>query len=62
VRAVDDVSFSIAAGEVVGVAGPNGAGKSTLIATLLGFLPPTEGEVRIDGRRARDADRVAQPR
>lgn len=53
-RAVDDVSFSIAAGEVVGVAGPNGAGKSTLIATLLGFLPPTDGEVRIDGRRPRE--------
>jgi ABC-2 type transport system ATP-binding protein len=54
VRAVDDVSFSVAAGEVVGVAGPNGAGKSTLIATLLGFLPPTDGEVRIDGRRPRE--------
>jgi ABC-2 type transport system ATP-binding protein len=54
VRAVDDVSFSVAAGEVVGVAGPNGAGKSTLIATLLGFIPPTDGEVRIDGRRPRE--------
>ncbi len=51
---MDDVSFAIAAGEVVGVAGPNGAGKSTLIATLLGFLPPSEGEVRIDGRRPRE--------
>lgn len=53
-RAVDDVSFSVAAGEVVGVAGPNGAGKSTLIATLLGFIPTSEGEVRIDGRRPRE--------
>ena len=48
-RAVDGVSFTVAAGEVVGVAGPNGAGKSTLIAMLLGLLPPTEGAVRIDG-------------
>jgi ABC-2 type transport system ATP-binding protein len=49
VRAVEDVSLDVAPGEVLGIAGPNGAGKSTLIAMLLGFLPPDEGEVRIDG-------------
>jgi ABC-2 type transport system ATP-binding protein len=49
VRAVDGVSFEVAAGEVLGIAGPNGAGKSTLIAMLLGFLPADEGEVTIDG-------------
>ncbi|MDH5233818.1 MAG: ABC transporter ATP-binding protein [Gemmatimonadota bacterium] len=49
VRAVEDITLDVAAGEVVGIAGPNGAGKSTLIAMLLGFLPPDEGTVRIDG-------------
>jgi ABC-2 type transport system ATP-binding protein len=49
VRAVDGVSLEVRAGEVVGIAGPNGAGKSTLIALLLGFLPPDEGTVSVDG-------------
>lgn len=48
-RAVDDFSLDVAAGEVVGIAGPNGAGKTTLIAMLLGFLSPTDGVVTIDG-------------
>jgi len=47
---VDGVSFSIAPGEVVGIAGPNGAGKSTLIAMLLGMIEPSEGTVRVDGK------------
>jgi ABC-type multidrug transport system ATPase subunit len=50
---VSDVSFAIEAGEVVGIAGPNGAGKSTLIALLLGFIAPTTGTLRIDGRAPR---------
>jgi len=54
VRAVDDVSFAVAPGEVLGIAGPNGAGKSTLIAMLLGFLSPDTGEVSVDGLRPRD--------
>lgn len=53
-RAVEDVSFEVAPGEVLGIAGPNGAGKSTLIAMLLGFLPPTGGELRIHGLAPRD--------
>ena len=49
VRAVDDFSLEVAAGEVVGIAGPNGAGKTTLIAMLLGFLAPSDGAVTIGG-------------
>jgi ABC-type multidrug transport system ATPase subunit len=49
VRAVTNVSFEVASGEVFGIAGPNGAGKSTLIAMLLGMLYADEGEVAIDG-------------
>jgi ABC-2 type transport system ATP-binding protein len=46
--AVDDLSFRVARGEVVGFLGPNGAGKSTTLRMLTGFLPPTGGRIRID--------------
>jgi ABC-2 type transport system ATP-binding protein len=46
--AVDDVSFSIARGEVVGLLGPNGAGKTTIMKMLTGFLEPTSGSIRIE--------------
>jgi ABC-2 type transport system ATP-binding protein len=46
---VDDVSFRVAAGEVVGFLGPNGAGKTTTMRMLLGLLRPDAGEPRIDG-------------
>ncbi|MEK7304096.1 MAG: ABC transporter ATP-binding protein [Pseudomonadota bacterium] len=49
IRAVDDVTFSVEAGEIFGLIGHNGAGKSTLIRMLLGLLAPDAGEVRIDG-------------
>lgn len=49
VRAVDDVSLEVSAGEVLGIAGPNGAGKTTLLAMLMGFLRPSAGTLRIDG-------------
>jgi ABC-2 type transport system ATP-binding protein len=45
--AVDDVSFSIAHGEVLGLLGPNGAGKSTIMKMLTGFLEPTSGIIRV---------------
>ena len=54
VRAVDGMSFTVAPGEVFGIAGPNGAGKSTMISMLLGFLAPSEGSVTVDGTRPRD--------
>ncbi|HJW82682.1 MAG TPA: ATP-binding cassette domain-containing protein, partial [Anaerolineae bacterium] len=44
--AVQDLSFSIAPGEIVGLIGPNGAGKTTLFNVLDGFLAPDQGEVR----------------
>ncbi|HET7193854.1 MAG TPA: ATP-binding cassette domain-containing protein [Nocardioides sp.] len=49
VPAVHDLSFSIAAGEMVGYIGPNGAGKSTTIKMLTGILVPTSGEIRVAG-------------
>lgn len=49
VVAVKDLSFSVGAGEIVGVLGPNGAGKSTTLRILSGFLGATRGSVRIDG-------------
>ena len=54
VVALDDVSFAVRPGEVLGIAGPNGAGKSTLLSLLLGYLRPSQGEVLIDGRAPRD--------
>ena len=48
--AVDDVSFDIAPGEIVGLLGPNGAGKTTTINMILGVLEPTSGSIRIEGR------------
>ncbi|MFU8813920.1 MAG: ABC transporter ATP-binding protein [Pseudomonadales bacterium] len=47
--AVDDVSFSIDQGEIVGLLGHNGAGKTTIMKMLTGYLEPSAGEVRIDG-------------
>lgn len=48
--AVDGVSFDVREGEILGIIGPNGSGKSTLFNCVLGQLPPSGGEVRVDGR------------
>ena len=47
--AVDDISFTVERGEIVGLLGPNGAGKSTTMRVLSGFMPATSGTVRVAG-------------
>ncbi len=47
--AVDDLSFTVQRGEVIGFLGPNGAGKSTTLRMLTGFLPATSGTARVAG-------------
>ena len=54
--AVEDISFSVEPGEVIGFLGPNGAGKSTTLRMLTGYLSPNEGRVRIG-----DVDALADP-
>ena len=52
--AVQDASFSLRPGQVLGCLGPNGSGKSTTVKMLTGLLEPTRGEVLFDGRNIRD--------
>jgi len=54
IPAIEDVSFQIAAGEVLGYVGPNGAGKSTTVKILIGLLEPSEGEIWFGGRSTLD--------
>ena len=58
IPAVEDVSFRIAPGEIVGFLGPNGAGKSTTVKIITGMLRANEGKVLFEGRNIRD-DMVA---
>ncbi|MGB7365273.1 MAG: ABC transporter ATP-binding protein, partial [Rhodococcus sp. (in: high G+C Gram-positive bacteria)] len=48
-RAVDDVSFRVGAGQVLGLLGPNGAGKTTTLRMLMGLITPTSGDIRVFG-------------
>lgn len=54
-RALCDVSVSIEPRQTVAVVGPSGAGKSTLVDVMLGVIEPSQGEVRLSGRRPQDA-------
>lgn len=55
-RAVDDISFTVERGEVLGFLGPNGAGKSTTMRMITGFIPPTAGSIGVGNH-----DMVADP-
>lgn len=48
-HAVDDISFNVEKGEIVGFLGPNGAGKTTTMKMITCFMPPTSGEILVDG-------------
>ncbi|TAK16285.1 MAG: ABC transporter ATP-binding protein, partial [Acidobacteria bacterium] len=54
VTAVNDVSFSVRPGEVLGYLGPNGSGKSTTVKMLTGLMPPTSGVIAFEGRDISD--------
>jgi ABC-type multidrug transport system ATPase subunit len=49
VRALNNVSLKVGAGEVLGLVGPNGAGKTTLFRAVLGLIDPSAGSVLVDG-------------
>src|ERR1051325_9196422 len=63
VTALQDVSFSLRAGEIRAVCGENGAGKSTLVKILMGIVAPDSGSIAVDGRvQAIRGPQQAEPR
>src|SRR5690349_21859094 len=58
--AVDDVSFDVQPGQVLGFLGPNGAGKSTTMKMITGFLAPTAGAVKVCGHDVADSPILAK--
>lgn len=61
-KALNDISFSVEKGEIVGFLGPNGAGKSTLMKVLTGYLPATNGEAQVSGYDVAEAKLDVQKR
>ena len=62
VVAVDDVSFAVPAGGVLGIVGESGCGKSTLARLILGLLAPDAGDIAVEGQRVAELDRRARAR
>src|SRR5215813_6979087 len=62
VVAVDDVSFAVPAGGVLGIVGESGCGKSTLARLILGLLEPDAGDIAVEGQRVAELDRRARAR
>jgi len=62
ITAVDDLSFRVQSGEVLGFLGPNGAGKSTTMKMVTGFLPPTSGAIQVCGHDVLKDAAAAQAR
>jgi len=58
--AVDNISFELNKGDILGLLGPNGAGKSTSMKMLCGVLAPSEGEIIIDGVDLLDSPKTAK--
>ncbi len=58
--AVDNLSFSVSPGKIIGFLGPNGAGKTTTLRTLLGLTRPTAGAATVDGRPYRELQEPVQ--
>jgi ATP-binding cassette, subfamily B, bacterial PglK len=58
VPALTDITLSIAKNETIGITGPSGSGKSTLVALLMGLLPPTSGDLMVDGAPIVTRDRL----
>lgn len=62
IKAIDDVSFTVNKGEILGFLGPNGAGKTTTMNILTGYIPSTSGTVRVDGYDIMDQPREVKRR
>jgi ABC-2 type transport system ATP-binding protein len=60
--ALNDVTFAVNAGEIVGLLGPNGAGKTTVMRVLTGYLPPTSGTARVAGFDVQETPIAARKR
>jgi len=62
IKAVNNISFTVRKGEILGFLGPNGAGKSTTMNIITGFIPPTDGYVKVDGYDIMDNPREVKKR